>query len=59
MLRWAVLLACVVAAAAFYERGSSVISLRSPKDVEAIANSRFLWIVGAWVFVVSTVFMTL
>eukprot|EP00047_Mylnosiga_fluctuans_P013197 m.30035 g.30035 ORF g.30035 m.30035 type:complete len:358 (+) comp4736_c0_seq1:25-1098(+) len=41
----AVVLAHVAGTHAFYERGSEVISLRSMKDVDAIAKSKFLWIV--------------
>eukprot|EP00048_Salpingoeca_helianthica_P020673 m.7896 g.7896 ORF g.7896 m.7896 type:complete len:347 (+) comp5116_c0_seq1:101-1141(+) len=44
-MRWLLLALLIVAASAFYERGSSVISLYSSKDLEAIANSKFLWII--------------
>ena len=40
------IVASMVRVDAFYERGSEVISLRSSKDVDAIAKSKFLWIVG-------------
>ena len=44
------LAAFVVGISGFYEKGSEVVVLKSMKDVDAIAKSKFLWIVGLNMF---------